>query len=138
MYRVHIEQDFSRPVEEIFAHLAAHENLEAVFGAKIKRVKDGDDGHLNGVGSVRALRVGPPPWFEETVTEFVPNELIRYRITKGSPLKDHEGVMRFSPTASGGTHLDYTITFDAKVPGLGAVVKAGLDRNIGKGLKKLA
>ena len=138
MYRVHIEQDFSRPVDEIFAHLAAHENLEGVFGAKIKRVKDGDDGHLNGVGSVRALRVGPPPWFEETVTEFVPNELIKYEITKGSPLKNHEGLMRFSSTPTGGSHLDYTITFDSKVPGLGGVVKAGLDRNIAKGLKKLA
>jgi hypothetical protein len=32
-----------------------------------------------------------------------------YRITKGSPLRDHEGVMRFSPTAGGGTHLRYEI-----------------------------
>ena len=138
MHRVHVQQDFRRPVNEIFEHLAEHENLESVFGAKIKRVKDGDDGTRNGVGSVRRLTVIAPPAFEETVTEVVPNELIRYRITKGSPLKNHEGVMRFSSRPDGGSHLDYVITFEGKFPGIGKAVEAGLSRNIPKGLSKLA
>ena len=37
--------------------------------------------------------------FEETVTQFEPDELIEYRITKGTPLRDHVGVMRFTPAA---------------------------------------
>jgi hypothetical protein len=37
--------------------------------------------------------------------------MIRHRITKGSPLRHHEGVMRFSPTSDGGTHLRYEISF---------------------------
>ena len=45
---------------------------------RITRLRDGTDGHRNGVGSVRELKVGPTPPFEETVTEFVPNELIAY------------------------------------------------------------
>lgn len=138
MQRVHVEQDFRRPVGEIFAHLSEHENLEPVFGAKVRRVRDGDDGHRNGVGSVRSLRVGPAPWFDETVTEFVPDELIRYRITRGSPLKDHEGVMRFSAREDGGSHLAYTITSDGRLPGVGPVVRAMLQRNISRALRRLA
>jgi uncharacterized protein YndB with AHSA1/START domain len=136
MARVVIDQDFSKPLDRVFAYLAEHENLEALFGAKIKRVRDGTDGQRNGVGSVRQLKVGPMPPFEETVTEVIPNELIRYRITKGSPLRDHEGVMRFSSNGAG-AHLHYEISFGTRVPGLDRVVAAGLKRNISAGLKKV-
>jgi uncharacterized membrane protein len=140
MHRVHVEQDFARPVSEVFEHLAEHENLEPLFGAKIKRVKDGDDGNRNGVGSVRELRVGPPfaPTFDETVTEYTPDELIRYRITRGGVIKNHEGVMRFSSRPGGGSHLDYVITFDGKLPLIGTLVQLALGRSVSAGLKKLA
>jgi uncharacterized protein YndB with AHSA1/START domain len=134
--RVVVDQDFSKPLDRVFAYLSEHENLEALFGAKITRVRDGSDGARNGVGSVRRLKVGPLPPFEETVTEVVPDELIRYRITKGSPLRDHEGVMRFS-SRPGGSHLHYEISFGAVVPGLDRVIAAGLKRNISAGLKKV-
>ena len=94
---MHIEHDFAKPPQPVFAHLAEHENLAEVFDAKITRLHDGEDGERNGVGSVRQLQIGPLPPFEETVTEFVPNERIVYRITKGSPLRGHVGVMTFTP-----------------------------------------
>ena len=137
MARVAIDHTFSLPPQRVFAYLAEHEHLEALFGAKITRLRDGSDGTRNGVGSVRQLKVGPLPPFEETVTEVVPDQLIRYRITKGSPLRDHEGVMRFSSDGNGGTRLHYEITFGAVVPGLDRVVAAGLKRNIAKGLQKV-
>jgi uncharacterized protein YndB with AHSA1/START domain len=137
MQRVHVTQDFPQPVEELFAHLNEHENLEPLFGAKIRRLNDGTDGTRNGVGSARELKVGPLPWFTETNTEVVTNELIRYRITKGGMLKNHEGVMRFSRQGTG-SRLEYTIDFDTKVPGMGPVVKASLTRNIGKALSGFA
>jgi len=134
--RVVVERDFSLPPSRVFAYLAEHENLGPVFGAKIERLRDGTDGQRNGVGSVRRLKVGPAPPFEETVTEFTPDELIRYRISKGSPLRDHEGVMRFSPQGQG-THLRYEISFGAVVPGLDRLIAAGLRRNIAKGLARV-
>jgi uncharacterized protein YndB with AHSA1/START domain len=137
MATVSIQREFTKTVDQVFAYLSEHENLEAVFGAKVRRVRDGDDGHRNGVGSKRELKIGPMPSFDETVTEFVPNELIRYRITRGSPLRNHEGTMRFATTPAGGSRLDYTITFGAVVPGLDQVVARGLDRNIRKGLEKV-
>jgi uncharacterized protein YndB with AHSA1/START domain len=137
MQTVTIDRDFTLPPERVFAYLAEHENLEPLFGAKIKRLSDGDDGTRNGPGSSRQMRLGPLPPFVETTTEVVPNELIRYRITKGSPLRGHEGVMRFTPTAGGGTHLHYEITFGAAVPGVDRVVAAMLRRTVPRGLDKV-
>jgi len=134
--RVVVDKDFSLPPERVFDYLAEHENLGPLFGAKIKQLRDGTDGTRNGVGSVRQLKVGPLPPFEETVTEAIPNELIRYRITKGSPLRDHEGVMRISPNGAG-SHLHYEISFGAVVPGLDRLIAAGLKRNVAAGLKKV-
>ena len=134
MQRVHVVQDFPQPVEELFAYLSEHEHLEQLFGARVRRLTDGSDGTRNGVGSSRELRVGPTPPFVETIVEVVPDELIRYRITEGGVLKHHEGVMRFSATPAG-SRLDYTIDFDGRLPGIGPLVRAGLQRSIAKGLR---
>lgn len=135
MQRIEIEQDFFKPVDRIFAHLAEHENLGPLFGAKVTRVRDGHDSR-NGVGSVRRLQIAVLPPFEETVTEVVPGERIAYEITKGSPLRGHHGVMHFSPQGTG-THLRYVIEFGAVVPGLDRVVKLGLERSLRTHLPKI-
>ncbi|WP_205696512.1 SRPBCC family protein [Conexibacter sp. SYSU D00693] len=137
MARVHIEHEFSKPVDRVFAFLSEHENLETILPAKIKRLKDGDDGTRNGVGSARQLRIAVLPPFEETTTEVVPNEKIAYKITKGSPLRGHRGVMTFSSTPSGGSRLDYMIEFGAVVPGLDKVVAKQLDKSIRAGLPEV-
>jgi uncharacterized protein YndB with AHSA1/START domain len=131
--RVVIDREFRLPPDRVFAYLAEHEHLGPMLGAKVDRVRDGTDGRRNGVGSVRRLKAGPLPAFEETVTEVVPDELIRYRITKGSPLRGHEGVMTFSRSGAG-THLHWEISFGGVVPGAGRVVAAILRRSIPKGL----
>ena len=126
---VHVEHDFAKPPERVFAHLAEHENLAEVFGAKVTRLSDGDDGTRNGVGSRRQLRIGPLAPFEETVTEFVPGERIVYRITKGGPLRGHVGTMNFIPNGDG-TRLVYDIRIASPVPGLAPIVRALLTRSI--------
>ena len=135
-HHVHIEHEFAKPPERIFAHLAEHENLADVFGAKIVRLHDGEDGQRNGVGSVRQLRIGSLPPFQETVTEFVPSQRIVYRITKGSPLRGHVGVMDFTP-AAGGTHFAYDIRLASLIPGLALLVRAALTRSIEQSLAKV-
>lgn len=132
-HHVHVEHDFAKPPERIFAHLSEHENLAEVFGAKVKRLRDGE-GERNGVGSMRELRVGPMPPFEETVTEFVPSQRIVYKITKGSPLKGHVGTMEFAPTPSGGTRFVYDIRIASAIPGLAPLVRASLTRSIERSL----
>jgi uncharacterized protein YndB with AHSA1/START domain len=133
---VHVEHDFAEPPEKVFAYLSEHENLATLFGAKVTRLNDGDT-ERNGVGSRRRLQIAPgAPPFQETVTEFKPSELIEYKITKGSPLRNHVGVQRFSALPDGGTHLDYRIRIASPIPGLGTIVTAALTRNVKKGLAK--
>jgi uncharacterized protein YndB with AHSA1/START domain len=133
MQKISVSQDFALPVDRVYAYLSEHENLGPLFGATIVRVRDGLTSR-NGEGSVRSLKVGPLPAFEETVVEAVENERIVYRITKGSPLRGHRGELVFSPLGSG-SRLVYTISFGAVVPGLDRLVKVGLERNVRKGLK---
>jgi uncharacterized protein YndB with AHSA1/START domain len=130
---VHIDHDFAKTPERIFAHLAEHENLAEVFGAKVTRLRDGEGGERNGVGSVRQLQIGPLPPFEETVTEFVVHERIVYRITKGTPLRGHVGTMTFAATP-GGTHFVYDIRIASPIPGVAPIVHASLTRSIARSL----
>lgn len=135
--RIEIVQEFPVPVNRLFAHLGEHENLEALFApARIKRISDGE-GARNGVGSAREMRILAGPAFVETVTAYKENELIEYRITRGSPLKNHHGVMRFYPTVDGGSRLHYTIVFEGKLPLIGTLIKPVLEMGIRRGLKGL-
>lgn len=134
--RLVFDHDYAAPPQRVFEHFAEHENLQDLFGAKVERLNDGTDGTRNGVGSARRLKVGPLPWFTETVTAVVPGERIVYRITQGSPLRDHEGVMTFAPGAGGGTRMHYEIAFRGALPGLDKVVAPGLRRNVEAGLRR--
>lgn len=130
-----VERDFAQPPERVFDYLAEHENLAELFDAKVTRVRDGYT-ERNGIGSVRRLRIAPVvPEFEETVTEFTRPGRISYRISRGSPLDGHVGIMVLTETAGGGTHLDYRIRIASRIPGLAPIVKAALTRNVTKGLK---
>jgi uncharacterized protein YndB with AHSA1/START domain len=133
---VHVTHDFRAPVARVYAYLAEHENLGALFGTRIERVRDGET-ERNGVGSCRRLSFYGLLPFEETVTEAVADERIVYRITKGSPMRDHEGTMAFATTGDGGTRLDYRIRFGSAVPGLAPFVARALHGNIARGLRKL-
>jgi len=133
---VHVEHDFPASPEVVFNHLAEHENLADVFGAKVTRVCDGET-ERNGVGSMRIVKIGPAPPVEETVTEFESNELIEYRVTSKGALKDHVGIMEFSELPDGNTHLDYRIRLSSHVPGLALVLKRVLTGGIEKSFSRL-
>ncbi len=137
MAHVLVDHDFTSPRPEVFARLGEHENLEAALGATITRVCDGTDGTRNGVGSTRRLKAGPGLAFNETVVEVIPDELIRYRISSRSPLRGHEGVLLFTDSPRGGTHLHWEIVFGSYVPGLAAIAARGLRRSIPAALPAL-
>jgi len=134
--RVHVTHTYTSDPATVFEKLSEHENLGPVFGAKITRICDGDTSR-NGPGSTRALKIGPLPAFQETVIKAEPNQVIEYKISKGSPLRNHWGVQRLTPTPDGGTELDYTIGFDLAIPGMAALVGKLVSSNLKKGLRKL-
>ncbi|MCW3063606.1 MAG: hypothetical protein JWN32_778 [Solirubrobacterales bacterium] len=136
MRRVHLTHTFALPVARVFAFLSEHENLSLLFRAPVRRLRSGER-FRNGVGSSR--RIGPrvPLGLEETVVEFVPDELIVYRITRGGPLREHRGTMRFAALPDGGSRLDYEIRFRSPVPGLAAGVARMLEWSIASGLHRV-
>ena len=138
LQRIEITHDFPQSVEKVFAWLSDHNNLGEIFSPfNVKRIQDGQP-TVNGVGSVRKLSAFPLPPVEETVTKFDTNKLIEYTVTsKMSPIKEHLGVMLFSPY-NGGTRLHYTIVFKGVVPVLGPILKIGLGQGVKRGLNKLA
>ena len=135
-HTITMTQDFPAPRRTVFAQLTDHNSVGPIMGAKMQRIVDATGDNPNGLGSVRSVTVGPAS-FEETLTAFDPDSLMEYQITKGGPLKNHLGRMQFSDT-DGGCHLDYTITFDARVPMTGGAIAKGLQAGISKGLAKYA
>ena len=136
---IHMKQTFRAPVATVFDILSDHVQFGDIISANITRVVDSPSDNVNGLGSVRRISLLPTQSFEETITDFQPNALIEYQITKGSPLKNHKGTLRFSEE-NGYTHLDYQIQFEPKipVPFFASGLKFGLERTITGGLKKLA
>ena len=133
--RVHVRHTYRSDPATVFAALCEHENLGPVMNAKVTRVNDGESSR-NGVGSTRRLKIGPVA-FEETVTAAEPYSLIEYTITKGTPMRGHWGEQRLTPTADGGTELDYRIGFDAPAPGMAALVGKIIAIQLNRGLGKL-
>ena len=68
-------------------------------------------------------------------TEVEPDALLVFA-TKHPKLAGTD-TYRLSPTADGGTHLDYTIHFDAPVPGVATAVAKVLTQKINANLPKL-
>ncbi|MDX5298022.1 MAG: SRPBCC family protein [Gammaproteobacteria bacterium] len=134
--RIEIVQDYNKPLAQVFASLADHNNLSRVFGIPVKRIKDGA-GDVNGVGSVRRLGFSPLA-VEETVVDMQPNQSIDYRITRGGgPVRNHHGRLTFSSVGNG-TRVNWVITFDSPVPLLGPVVRKVLTQGIRMGLQRIA
>lgn len=134
--KIAITQESNKPVEQLFAFLADHNNLSKVFGIPVRRKQDGQ-GEVNGVGSVRVLGFGPLAT-EETVTAVTPNRSIEYRITKGGgPIRNHSGRLDFSPT-SRGSRVTWTIQFDGALPLVGPALKFVLGEGVRRGLKRVA
>jgi len=133
---INMQQKFNAPVKEVFEVLSDHQKFGKICGINMQRTKDGDDG-ANGLGSVRTINVGPLPSFEETITDFVPNVFIQYKITKGSPIKNHVGELKFSEE-NGITTLDYQIQLESKIPFTSSLIKTALENGISKGLGKYA
>ena len=100
---------------------------------------DSKDENKNGVGSVRRISSFPVPAFEETVVTFEPNSLMEYVVSKGSPIKNHNGRMEFSEE-NGKTKLCYFIDFDPRLPFalLGSLLKSAIEKPIRQSLKKLS
>lgn len=135
MHRIELSHPSRLPVARLFDALADHNRLGKVFGAPVRRIREGDT-DVNGVGSVRKIGIGPLA-IEETVTAFDPERSIDYRITRGGfPIRDHRGHIEVASDASG-SRVNWTIEFGSHVPGAGTVLAFLLEHAIRKGLQRV-
>lgn len=140
LQNISITQEFNAPVETVFGTLTDHEAFgKLMSGASITRIVDSTGENVNGVGSIRSIKMPITPPFEETVVSYEKNKLMEYTISKGSPIKNHLGRLNFSEV-DGRTKLHYTIQLESKlpIPFLSSVLKVGVEKSIAAALGKLA
>lgn len=134
-HHVHVQDTVTAPPARVFALFSDHEQVGKLLGTPMKRIKDSPESDdPNGVGSVR--RVGPAiGGFEETVLVSDAPKRIEYTVTKGSPIKNHLGVITFEPVGEH-TRVTYTIDFDCKIPLAGGPIAFALKNAIKKAMQK--
>ncbi len=137
---VSISETFNAPIDKVFNWFAVHKNMDLVFpGNKHQTITPAAGENPDGLGSVRQISVGALlPAFEETVDIHEAPAAgkggrIEYFISKGSPLKNHRGVMLFTEQA-GVTTLNYTIRFEGRIPGTGKLIANSLTKQLGRGM----
>ena len=79
-----VTQDCPQPVEQVLEHVADHQNLAPVFGAKLRQLNEGTGGSRNGPGSAREMRVRPLPPFVERTDGGVPGiaPIVKAKLTR--------------------------------------------------------
>ncbi|HUS25056.1 MAG TPA: SRPBCC family protein [Candidatus Binatia bacterium] len=117
--QVRFEQFFAAPRERVFEYFADHERFGRIWGGRFTRIRNGA-AEPNGLGSVREIRTRGMR-FEETIVAFERPSLIEYAISRGSPIRNHRGSIRFE-AVPGGTKVEYTIRFDPKLALTGGLI----------------
>ncbi len=135
---IHFLQDFDVSVQTVFNFFSVHENLGKIYPAAVKRIQFGEDPRdANSKGSVRRV-IAFPLIMEEVITQYIPDQLIEYKVTYGIGFKDHLGTMNFMDLGDGRSRLDYKIEFVPSIPLTGFVMKNVLEKVIGEGIREAA
>lgn len=137
-YQTVLSASIQAPIETVFERLADHNRMGEWLDADIRRTRDSNvagEG-VNGTGSVRTLRILGLLDFDETVVKCDKPRTIEYEITRGSPLKNHHGVITLKQDGNK-TQIDWDIKFDMAIPLTGPIVEFLLNFAVGQGLKKL-
>lgn len=121
--RIHFLQDFDAPVKNVFSFFSDHNRLNEIYPAFIRRIIDAPNPtNCNDIGSSRII-VSFPIAFQETVTKYIESKYLEYKITLGSPLKNHVGKMNFIELSPTKTRLDYVIEFEPLIPYTGFIIQ---------------
>lgn len=138
IHEIKLYQEFSAPVEVVWESFSDHVNFGKMMGQNIARVVDSADANnVNGVGSVRSIKI-PMAAFEETIVKSEKPVCLEYRISKGLPVDYHYGNMQFKSLPNGKSAIDYSVKLGFKLPLVGGIVAVALKRALGSGLRNYA
>ena len=151
MITINVTQQVLAPVALVNQTLLEHSKLDRFFNAKIKQVKNENDGELvGGKGAVRQISIGKIVFEERIISASI--EHICYRIVGNWPVSDHQGDIRLTSyvlpqvkpqvTSPGvdieTTQLDYVIRFNGPNWLPDFLLKFFVERDIVNAMKKLA
>lgn len=105
----------------------------AITGFELERAGDGEP---EGVGAVRVFVNGRIRGRDE-ITGFAQDRQFRYNHLDGLPVRDYRGVVDLVPVESG-TDITWTVSFGAKYPGTGWVLRRALGRFLQQNVDGLA
>lgn len=95
-----------RPIVDVFTFCRDFENFPAILQS-LEKVEDFQDGRSH--WTVRAPNGETIEW-DAVITKYVPNSVIAWQSTEGSPVIA-SGLMRFSPLSESETRVDLTLTY---------------------------
>ncbi len=136
MARVHFTRHVAAPPETVWEILADHRGMPGWTALRSAELEREGDPAPNGVGAIRKLKPPAGPALREEVTRFEPGERLDYRLLSGAPVRDYEAKVILTP-AGGDTHLDWSVTFQPRLPGVQVVVNQVIGMLV-KGLTKTA
>lgn len=133
-----IEAEIAAPIETVFDRLADHNRMGEWLAADITRTRESENNAegVNGTGSVRTIRMFKVLEFDETVVRSEKPHTIEYRITRGSPLRNHLGRITLKQNGAA-VAVHWEIVFDMAIPFTGKLTAFLLNAAIGSGLATL-
>jgi hypothetical protein len=94
-------------------------------------------GAPDGSGLRRAVTVGRVTAHEEII-QVGPGHTLRYRMTKGAPVRDYVGSVALAESPSGGTRVIWDAEFRPVVPGTGWLISRITKRTLNRVLDAVA
>jgi uncharacterized membrane protein len=122
--RIHLRKTLviDRPVRDVFTFCRDFENFPRIIQS-LHRITDFQDGRSRWEV---ASPSGEVLTWDAEVTKYVPNAVLAWRSLPGSVV-DCNGLIRFEPTANGGTRLLIQIDYDPGVTGFVDALRSLLD-----------
>ena len=117
MNHLRIVRSLAAPVEQVWA-VVGNPGVSPGPGVEVSVERPGAP---DGSGLIRAVKVGTVRAHEEIV-QVGPGHHVRYRMTKGAPVKDYLGSVALENSPGGGSRVTWTVEFRPIVPGTGWLI----------------
>ena len=133
MNHLRIVRSLDAPVGRVWA-VIGNPGVSPGPGVDVKIERPGAP---DGKGLRRAVKVGRVTAHEEII-QVGPGHTLRYRMTKGAPVKDYVGSVALAESPSGGTRVTWDAEFRPIVPGAGWLISRITERTLNRVLDAVA
>lgn len=136
MQHVEVARRFDAPVHRVWERYTDHRGWTEWAGLGRVTLDPAGSPDPNGVGCVRKITTASLSVWEEVV-DFEPERRMTYRLVRGAvPMRNHFGEVRFDPDGTG-TRVVWRCRFDSMIPGLGWLLRRGVERMFADVLARL-